>query len=957
MAVTKQIVEPPADLPTSLSLRWEQVAARLADLPPSSLKDLPVAAATLARVAVCSDFALSVLLRQPESLLSRLPDQSALHPNDIAAGFDLGNCDEVAAMRKLRRTRQVEMARIAWRDLSGWADLETNLSDLSALADGAIQAVLRFATDQLESRYGRPVDECGGAQPLLVLVMGKLGGNELNFSSDIDIVFLHPDGVESRGVRGIDKEGYYRSLAQLVVRLLDQITNDGFVFRVDTRLRPFGNSGPLTVGISALETYLIRHGRDWERYAYLKARLLGADDYLVEVFDQILTPFVFRQYLDFGVFEALRKMKALIEREVARKNMAENIKLGPGGIREIEFIVQASQLVRGGRDPALRERNLLTVLPRLVSNRQLTRSAATGLANAYRYLRALENRLQAMNDKQTHSLPSDSTSQAILAYAMNEPSWESLSSKLERHRRYVEHQFADVALEAANGDPVSSVTASATRNWQSAWEACDFDNFLSSSGLGGYPGIATLLTDLRQGSLFRRMDEISRQRLASVLARLVALLRDSESPENTFHRVLPVLRAIGRRSAYLALLNENPMALDRLLSLACQSRFLIRLITAHPVLLDELLDARTLEQPPTRMELEAALQRNLELADADDVETVLEAIRQFQRASIFRIAAADRFAQLPVMKVSDLLTDTAEIVLQRAFDIAWAESIEKSGRPMGGDRSAPVEAGFAIVAYGKLGGLELGYGSDLDLVFLFSSPGSFHETDGASSIDNAAFFARFAQRLIHFLGIQTSSGRLYEIDTRLRPRGTSGYLVTSVEAFKKYQQEEAWVWEHQALLRCRAVAGSSDVQQQVEKIRQDVLCRYVDTPKLRSEILRMRNKMHEELSRGTQESFDLKQDRGGLADIEFLVDYWVLSTASEKPELTRYTDNVRQLEALQHAGLVPQRNGQRLISVYLAYRQRLHELALDDGGRLVGQLEFDDDRNWVRSLWDETFSG
>jgi [glutamine synthetase] adenylyltransferase / [glutamine synthetase]-adenylyl-L-tyrosine phosphorylase len=954
--VTKQTLEPPTDLPTSLSLRWEQVAARLSELPPGVLDDHPLAAATLPRVAVCSDFALSVLLRQPEKLINRLRDRSALSPNDVAAGFDLHSCDEATAMRNLRQIRQTEMARIAWQDLSGWADLATNLSDLSALAGGAIQAVLQFAADQLERRYGRPVDESGREAPLLVLAMGKLGGNELNFSSDIDLVFLHPDGGETSGVRGIDTEGYYRRLAQLVVRLLDQITGDGFVFRVDTRLRPFGNSGPLTVGISALETYLIRHGRDWERYAYLKARLLGGDDYAAEVFDQILTPFVFRQYLDFGVFESLRKMKALIQREVARKSMAENIKLGPGGIREIEFIVQASQLVRGGRDPALRERNLLAVLPRLVSNRQFTKKAALGLASAYRYLRVLENRLQAMSDKQTHSLPNDSTSQAILAYAMNEPSWKSLLGKLENYRQFVERQFSDLGLEAADDDPANASTIFSVHNWQSAWEACDFSSFLSSSGLDHNEEIATILTDLRQGSLYRRMDEISRQRLVSVLARLVTLVCNGERPANTLRRVVPVLRAIGRRSAYLALLNENPMALDRLLSLARQSRFLIRMITAHPALLDELLDARTLEEPPTRVELETALQRFLESTEAGDVESVLDAIRQFQRASIFRIAVADRFAQLPLMRVSDLLTDTAEIVLRQAFDTAWAESIDKYGRPMCGDRSAPDEAGFAIVAYGKLGGLELGYGSDLDLVFIFSSPGSYHETNGGTSIDNAAFFAKLGQRLIHFLSIQTSSGRLYEIDTRLRPRGTSGFLVTGIEAFQRYQQEEAWVWEHQALLRSRAVAGSSDVQRQFEEVRLNILSRHVNTAKLRSEITRMREKMREELSRGTQQSFDLKQDRGGLADIEFLVDYWVLSTASELPELTRFTDNVRQLEALQHAGLVPAENCQRLIAIYLALRQRLHELALDDGGRLVAQAEFDDDRNWVSSLWDDTFS-
>ncbi|MGI9258692.1 MAG: bifunctional [glutamate--ammonia ligase]-adenylyl-L-tyrosine phosphorylase/[glutamate--ammonia-ligase] adenylyltransferase [Gammaproteobacteria bacterium] len=943
----------PTNLPATLEPVWERVEDRLntiaVDAQPADVQD------TAGRVAVCSDFVLTVLERQPDALMERLADREALSVATATAHFDLANCDEATAMNRLRRVRQVEMARIAWRDLSGWADLETSLQELSVLADAAVLAAIDFAVSMLEPRFGRPVDDNGVALPLLVLGMGKLGGYELNYSSDIDLVFLHPDGVEFRGIDGIDPEGYYRRVAQLVVKLLDQVTQDGFVFRVDTRLRPFGKSGPLTVGISALETYLVRHGRDWERYAYLKARLLNGSGYEEEVFDQILTPFVFRRYVDFGVFAALRQMKALIAQEVARKDMSENIKLGPGGIREIEFIVQASQLVRGGRDPALRERSLLSVLPRVVENRQLTESAAADLASGYRFLRMLENRLQAQDDQQTHHLPTDPVTRERLAFSMNEPSWEALSDRITEHRDAIEREFAAVALDG-NEDARSTVTATeSTPSWSAAWEASDFDAFLDRHDLDDAGEIATVLRELRDGPLYRRMDELSRQRLSAAAGRIVLVLQGQSRAARTLRRVLPVLHAVGRRSAYLALLNENPAALERLLTLASQSQFLIRLIAAYPLLLDELLDARIFDTPPSREELEEALSRNLEHVDRADVESSLEAIRQFQRTAVFRIAVADRFGRLPLMKVSDRLTDTAELILQLALDMAWRELVAKHGRPMCGVRPDLAEAGFAIIAYGKLGGLELGYGSDLDIVFVHGSCGPHQETDGESSIDNARFFARLAQRLIHFLGIQTSSGRLYEIDTRLRPSGESGFMVTSMEAFKRYQRKEAWVWEHQALLRSRSVAGAEAVRRDFEADRREVLTEFVKRDGLLEEVRRMRERMRKELSKSRDGQFDLKQDRGGLADIEFLVDYWVLSSSADHPELVEYPDNVRQLEALERVGLVQAERCQRLISIYLALRERSHLLALNDDDRVVAASEFEDESRFVTSVWDEVF--
>jgi glutamate-ammonia-ligase adenylyltransferase len=932
-------VQRPVDLPPALEERFARVAARLADLD----VELPKAAAqTLARVVLVSDFVLGVLLRYPKVLSARLADDGPLDPNAITARLDLAPGNEVQAMTALRRTRDVEMARIAWRDLAGVADLDTTLADVSLLAECLIDAALRYAAASLEPRLGRPRGADGRELPLLVLGMGKLGGVELNFSSDVDLVFLYPDGAVEGSVRG-ELESYYLRLGQLLIKLLDQRTEDGFAYRVDMRLRPFGMSGPLALGLAAFEAYLVQHGRDWERYAYVKARLLTGLELASDVFDYVLTPFVYRRYLDYGVFDALRQMKRLIAQEVARKDLAENIKLGPGGIREIEFIVQAFQIVRGGRRPALRARSLLTVLPLLAGDRQLPPSTVAALAAAYRYLRTVENRIQAMSDAQTHELPAGEEDRARLAYALNEPSWAAFHERLKHQRAIVEAEFQRVAWDGEGPREMDPLVA--------AWQTGDAAAMLAGTPLAGDERALDLLKDLRHGGLYQRMEEVGRQRLGAVMVRTLQALAKSSAALKGLERVLPVFRAVGRRSAYLALLNENPAALDRLLTLVAESSLLARQIAEQPMLLDELLDARVFDTPPSREELAELLERATH--GAADVEAMLDSIRVFQRTAFFRIAVADRLGSLPLMKVSDRLTDTAELVLDYSLRAAWRELAAKYGTPRCGP--PPREAGFAVIGYGKLAGLELGYGSDLDLVFLHDSSGAQQETDGVPPLDNERFFSRLVQRLIHFLTIQTSSGRLYDVDTRLRPSGRSGLLVTSLEGFRHYQTQEAWVWEHQALLRSRALAGSPEVCGAFEAIRREVLVSHVDRTKLKGEVAKMRRRMREELSLAKAGTFDIKQDRGGIADIEFLVDYWVLAHSAEFAELVEFPDNIRQLEALARVGLVPEERCLRLKEAYLALRQRVHELALDEGGRVVPEPELAAVRDFVRGVWSEAF--
>jgi glutamate-ammonia-ligase adenylyltransferase len=931
----------PPDLPTELDARREHVAQRVAAIDGAA----PARAAeALARAVLISDFVLGVLERQPQRLVRRV------EADDEGAHVALDGLTERDAMTRLRQIRQVEMARIACRDFAG-APLTDTVTALSDLADTMTSAALAYAAEQLEPRCGRPCGRDGRPAPLLVLGMGKLGGRELNFSSDIDVVFLYPDDARLDDGDAERLEAYYRRLAQTLIRLLDQPTADGFVFRVDTRLRPFGQSGPLVISVSAFESYLIRHGRDWERYAYVKARLITGGEYRTDVFDEILWPFVFRRYLDYGVFDALRDMKRLISREVERKDMADNIKLGPGGIREIEFIVQVFQLVRGGRDPSLRDPHLLATLPRLAEERQLTAAAAAELADAYRFLRRLENRLQALEDRQTHELPDGEALRARLAYALGEPDWAALSRKLGAHRAGVESQFNRVAWEAR--EPAAGEVR--TEAIAAAWEADTIADVLAGTTLAENADVLRLLGDLREGGLYRRMDEPGRRRLAELITRLIPLLESESAPARVLSRLLPIIEAICRRSAYLALLNENPATLERLIGIAGHSAMLARQIAEHPLLLDELLDARVFESPPTRAELKRMFDEQLEAVRGGDSEASLEAMRQFQRAAIFLIAAADRFGHLPLMKVSDMLTETAELLLRFALELAWAELVAKHGRPLYGEPPDLHEAGFAIVGYGKLGGLELGYGSDLDLVFLHDSAGSHQETDGARAIDNARFFARLVQRLIHFLSIQTSSGRLYEIDTRLRPSGGAGLLVTSLDNFRRYQLKDAWIWEHQALLRSRAVAGTESVCARFERERRDVLVEHVDRARLKEEVAKMRQRMREELSRGGETLFDIKQDAGGLADIEFLIDYWVLANAKTYPELVEFPDNIRQLEALERTGLVAAERCAQLKAAYLALRGRVHELALDERPALAEAGEFAALRGRITSIWREVF--
>jgi glutamate-ammonia-ligase adenylyltransferase len=914
--------------------------------------------ASLAGVLAASDFVAESCARDP-ALFARLLSSGDLEralPGEAygaraAALFADGPTAEAEVMARLRRWRRYEFVRIAWRDLAGWADVPQTLEALSACADAAIVAAVVQARAQLVARYGEPRAAGGAVQPLIVIGMGKLGGRELNFSSDVDLVLLFPEHGDTDGERSVANEEFFTRLGQGVARLLSTPTAEGFVLRVDLRLRPFGDSGPLVASFASFEDYLQRHGRDWERYAYVKARPVTAPERYAEIDAAAVRPFVYRRYLDYGVFESLREMKALIEREVERRELAEHVKLGPGGIREIEFIVQALQLTRGGRDRRLQTPALLEALARLGETRLLPPAAVAELRTAYLYLRRLENRLQMLHDQQTHQLPADALGRERIALAMGVRGWEPLLRELREQQACVSRHFRLVIFGGTAPD-AHAVRIDLGRFWDSRAETAALEAELTEAGFTDPAEVARLLLELRGSTLVRRLDEPGRRRLQALLPVLLADVARSSAQLAVLRRVLNIIEAIGQRSAYFALLQENGAARERLVELCRHGDFLSAQIAAHPLLLDELIDERLLSQLPERAAFARDLTARLEQLREEDPEQQVEALRQFQRAALFRVAVADLTGVLPVMQVSDRLTDIAELIVASAMGLGWHQITQLFGVPMCGEPGMLRPVNICAIGYGKLGGIELGYSSDLDLVFLHDSQGEHHETSGARPIDNQLFFVRLAQRIVHLLTMHSAAGRLYEVDVRLRPSGKGGLLVTNIAAFADYQREEAWTWEHQALLHARAVAGSAGLRERFEALRLDLLCNHVRRDTLLEEVRNMRERMRRELSRGDAEHFDIKQDPGGIADIEFLAQYWALRWAQQYPPVALFSDTIRQLESVASADLVPQASVDVLTGAYRAYRARTHHLSLAGAEPLVPLTEFAAARVAVTQVWE-----
>ena len=970
-----------------VSRYWEQFLVAAQDQGVSFSADDAVMV-SLCRVWAASAFVAQSCIQAPSLFVDLIAsgDLTAVYGGDAYLGrlkAELQGVEDDAVLAKaLRRFRRREMVRIAWRDLAAWADLAETLADLSALATACVELALLCLDEWQARERGVPHGQASGArQGLVVIGMGKLGAGELNFSSDIDLIFAYPEEGHTRpigtpslaepprpnllppgegesaqvGLTGdkgsISNQEYFTALTRRLIQTLHTPTAEGFVFRVDARLRPFGDSGPLVMSFDAMEEYYQTHGREWERYAWIKAAVVAGDRAAGARLLAMLRPFVYRRYLDFSAYESLRAMKALIEAEVRRKGMADNIKLGAGGIREIEFIGQAFQLIRGGRETELQQRPILRVLERLVARDYLPAYVGAELAEAYRLLRRTENRLQEYADQQTHRLPADPEGRQRLAMAMDYGDWESFARDLENHRRRVQGHFEQVFAAPQTEPAAASEGADFAQLWAGVLNEVQGQQVLAAAGFGLAPEMLARLAQFRDSPSCRQLTAQGRGRLDHLMPLVMGAAARAERPDTTLIRVLELLEKVARRTTYLSLLAENPMALSQLVRLCAASPWIAGLLTRQPLLLDELLDPRTLYAPLDRAALEAELGEDLTRLGADDLEQQMEVLRHFQQANMLRVAAADVAEAYPLMVVSDHLTEIAEVVLSAVLRLAREHLIARHGAPRCRVDGEVVEPGFAVVGYGKLGGIELGYGSDLDLVFLHGSQGEELGSAGPKAIDNSVFFARLGQRIIHMMTAHTPAGVLYDVDMRLRPSGAAGMLVSSVASFAEYQRQDAWTWEHQALVRARAVAGDKAVAERFADVRRNVLSRRRDTAQLRREVREMRERMRAELGRQHVDKFDLKQDGGGIADIEFMVQYGVLAWANQHPELLRYTDNIRLLEGFARAGLMAAPDAALLSDVYRVYRARVHQLTLLKEPAVVDAHVFAEYREAVLHIW------
>ncbi len=816
--------------------------------------------------------------------------------------------DEDTLSRALRRLRKRVMLKLLTRDLGGLADLNEVMDSMSTLAELTLCAAQTMVMHSLVAQYGQAVGAASGApQELLVIGMGKLGGGELNVSSDIDLIFVYAEDGDTDGARTISNHEFFTKLGRRLIALINEATEEGFVFRVDMRLRPYGESGPLAMSFPALEEYLVEQGREWERYAWIKARVVSPQSsHTGDELMHLAQPFVFRKYLDFGAFESMRKLHAQIRQEVQRRDRQSNIKLGPGGIREIEFIAQVFQLIRGGRDASLRIRPTLQVLQLLGENGQLDAQTVTDLSTAYVFLRNLEHRLQYLDDQQTQDLPQQEDDQHRVAVSMGYPDYPALLHVLQRHRTLVSIQFAQI-FSTQEVVPPGDVAV-----WQEVMDPDMLRARLTELGYTDIAGVSERLLRMRDSARYRQLPESSRQRLDTLLPQFIALCAacDASERDATLLRVLDLLESISRRASYLAFLAEYPQVLQRLTRIASASSWACDFLIQHPILLDELLDAREIYRMPDWAALDASLQQQLAECSTD-MERQMDVLRQFQHSQTFHLLAMDLQGLLPLERLSDHLSDLADLMLNHALQLCWRDARKKHQKL----------AQFAIIAYGKLGGRELGYASDLDLIFLYDD----------THPDAAEIYGKLAQRINSMLSSYTSAGRLYEVDLRLRPNGASGLLVSSIPAFAEYQQQHAWVWEHQALTRARFSAGDATIGARFETIREEVLRQPRELIKLRREITDMRHKMRDGHPNHSG-LFDIKHDPGGMVDIEFMVQFLVLAHAARYPELVQNSGN---LALLTHAGelkLIDAQLAQAVCQVYrnlraLQHKMRLHNIA------------------------------
>ncbi len=908
-------------------------------------------------VMLCSPFAADHFTRCPQDLSGfsksldlekRYSEHTLSHKlNRLLDGA--GADDPISFRKKLVDFKLYEVVRIAWRDLTGRADLDETMADLSHLAQACISAAFDFLYKSLCRQWGTPVDANGNFQQIVVLGMGKLGAWELNFSSDIDLIFAYLEDGYTTGESPISNHEFFTKLCRAFLKMFTAKEGVHF-YRVDARLRPYGDSGPLVMSCAALEDYYQAQGREWERYALIKARPVAGDLAAGEAVLKCLNSFIYRRYLDYNSFDSFRDMKQRIAQQVKSAQLKHNIKLGAGGIREVEFFGQLFQLIRGGVEPVLQERPILKVLDLLVASGCIDGKTCKDLTSAYCFLRKVENRLQEYEDRQTHDIPQDPEMREVLALAMGYETFEVFFEALSGVQTLVHSHFSQLLVGASDTEDDGR-----SRDLSRIWDNINAPQFITDAvsipGFEDPERVVSILKNLAAHPSTQRLTPSGRKKLNRLVPRLVKAAGRAEDAETVLIQLVDLIITIERRTCYLSLLIENKGALETLVTLASKSAWIITFLSRHPALLDELMHPATLYAPPKREDLEREMDRRMERVPPGELEFLLEELNIFCQVNTLRVAAADVSGNYPLMKVSDHLTYIAETILAQVLTSSWRIVTEKYGLPEGLLSDAVEGSGFLILAYGKVGGLEMGYKSDLDLVFLFRADSGY--TRGAQrSIETIRFYGNLGQRIIHALTVHTSAGTLYGADMRLRPGGDSGTIVSHIDGFKEYLFDQAWTWEHQALIRARAVAGDPELIKEFNDIRGEVLTLKRDPETLKKEVAEMRERMRAQRLKTEPGIFDLKQSPGGIVDIEFLVQYLALKHAHDYPDVIVWTDNIRLIEGLSVEGLVSAEESQILQEAYVTMRQVMHRLTLQEKPARVDEALFMDRAREVAAVYD-----
>ncbi len=899
-----------------------------------------------------SDYVTRLLCQTP-SLAQEI--QPALHRDFIEEDyfkvwepFSDNVTDEITLMQALRKFSQKYMLHIIWRELLGLSSFDAHLQALSSLADVCVKVATDFLYKAACQQFGTPCNEQGQPQPFVVVAVGKLGASELNLSSDIDLIFTYPEeGVTLDGPRKISNQQFFTKIGQQLIKVLAEITNEGFVYRVDMRLRPHGQSGSLVLNFNAIENYYQYHGRDWERYALIKARVITGDEASKQRLYALLQPFIYRRYLDYGAFESLREMRDLVALEVKRKQIKKNIKLGPGGIRQIEFLAQAFQLIRGGQHRQFQHRQLLVILARLAQGGLIEERVCKELESAYIFLRKSEHRLQLFHNQQTHVLPTNALDKERLYFTMGYTSWGEYQRALKTHTQLVENHFNHISSSPHSHDHINTELNEAALVWSKLAEASFSVPLLEKMGYVDAKSIYDQLLHFKESRTCQNLKKHASLRLDKIMPVLIFKIAKIAHSSLVIERMLRLMQSITRRSAYLSLLLEKPKALDYLIHIAHLSEWILSQLCDYPILLDELLSPPSITEVTSREYLEKELNERLSWLPANDLEGQMDHLRQFKMSSYLHLALLEIDNQNNSLDIYAALNNIVEIILNKIMDLSIDFMI--SHFQLTQTKAALKEKiPFAIVAYGKLGAGELTYQSDLDLVFLYTTPEQSMISGKMHSHEEYAL--RLAQRIIHMLSTHTACGTLYEVDVRLRPGGSAGLLVSHFEAFKKYLHEKAWTWEHQALVKARVVAGASLLD--FEKLRADILTKKRDPELLAKEIKKMREKMHEHRYRKNE----IKMVKGGLADIDFIAQYFMLLKANECPSLLTMRSSTAIVETLLKHHLIQNEDGALLLAALHCYQQYIRrkifqpELALSEDERLNDYL------GKISLLWQRIFN-